>query len=214
MSAAKNLLIETVEEKLAKIYRFPLITSAVPFLMTKEQIVSENSDALAPRAAVFLTQVEDTMEIGIYIQDELLNILDEHNPHIELHAHNLDAYCVLIEELSHFHLLLQRCETGRGVSKLELEWQGEIDKLLIAGLLMSEQKNESCFKELYRSIFEDSTVSNDPVYQEASHYAAKCWHRLLPKCRHLPQVPQHILPVLQAAYRGCWTKKMRIIQGL
>jgi len=214
MSTAKKLLIETVEETLGSIYRFPLITSAVPFLMNKDQIVNESSEAQTPRAAVFLTQVEDTMEIGIYIQDELLRILDTHNPHRELNAHNLDAYCVLIEELSHFHLLLHRSEIGRGVSKLELEWQGEIDKLLIAGLLMSEQKNESCFKDLYRSIFEESTVSSDPVYQEASHYAAKCWHRLLPKCRHLPHVPQQIIPVLQDAYRGCWTKKVRIIQGL
>ncbi|MBC7533045.1 MAG: hypothetical protein H7318_15845 [Oligoflexus sp.] len=214
MSAAKKLLIETVEEKLATIYRFPLITSAVPFLMNKEQIISESSEVQPPRAAVFLTQVEDTLEIGIYIQDELLRILDTHNPHHELNTHNLDAYCVLIEELSHFHLLLQRSEIGRGVSKLELEWQGEIDKLLLAGLLMSEQKNESCFKSLYRSIFEDSTVSSDPVYQEASHYAAKCWHRLLSKSRHHRQVAHEIMPVLQAAYQGCWTKKMRIIQGL
>lgn len=214
MTAAKKLLIESVEEQLARIYRFPLITSAVPFLMSKDQLVNGSSDIVAPRAAVFLTQVEDALEIGIYIQDEVLEILDRHHPHNELNLHNLDAYCVLIEELSHFHLLLQRCKNGRGVSKLELEWQGEIDKLLIAGLLMSEQRKMSCFKDLHKTIFEECTLSADPVYQEASHYAAKCWHRLLPKCRELSAVPKQILPVLQDAYDASWTKKIRIIQNL
>lgn len=214
MSAAETLLIESIEEKLARIYRFPLATSAVPFMMKKEQLVTESPEVKAPRAAVFLTQAADAMEICIYVEAQLLQTLSRHNPHHELNHHNLDAYCVLIEELSHFHLLLQRSQEGRGVSQLELEWQGEIDKLLIAGLLMSEQKQESCFRDLHRSIFEESALSDDPVYQEASHYAAKCWHRLLPKCRQLSQIPQHIIPILQAAYQGSWTKKIRIIQGL
>jgi len=207
-------LIEQVEERLARIYRFPLVTSAVPFFMKKEQFVATSPEVSPPRAAVFLTQTAETLDIGIFIEDGLLRILHEHDPNRELNSENLDAYCVLIEELSHFHLLLQRSQSERGVSQLELEWQGEVDKLLLAGLLMSEQKQTSCFKELHHSLFEASILSEDPVYQEASHYAAKCWHRLLPRCHNLQQLSLHLLPVLQSAYHGSWPHKLRLIQSL
>ncbi len=212
MIAAK--LIEQVEEQLARIYRFPLLTSAVPYFMSQEQLITESPSVKAPRAAVFLTQSQDDLQIGIHIEAQLFEVLLRHDPQHELNRQNLDAYCVLIEELSHFHLLLHRSQNERGVSQLELEWQGEIDKLLIAGLLMSEQRKASCFEQLYRSIFEDCSLSEDPVYQEASHYAAKCWHRLLPRCRDLDRLARHLLPILQSAYQGNWTHKVRIIQGL
>ncbi|MBC7661662.1 MAG: hypothetical protein H7249_18350 [Chitinophagaceae bacterium] len=214
MSAAAGKLIQAVEEQLATLYRFPLVTSAVPFLMKSEQF-ERTGEARAPRAAVFFTQTSDTLDIGIFIDPELLDTLDAYDPKIQLSSHNLDAYCVLIEELSHFHLLLQRSEEGRGISQLELEWQGEIDKLLIAGLLMSEQRQTSCFQNLHRLIFEEGVlISQDPVYQEASHYAAKCWHRLLPKSQRLTDVRGHVLPILQKAYKANWDHKFRIIRDL
>lgn len=217
MSAAlARNLIEDVEQKLGAIYRFPLHTSAVDFFMKEDQFVKELGPKASspPRAAVFLSQKADEMEIGIYIEQKLFDILQEHDPKIELNSHNLDAYCVLIEELSHFHLLLQRSEQDRGVSQLELEWQGEVDKLLIAGLVMSQQRQKSCFQDLHRSIFEESQLSVDPMYQEASHYAAKCWHRLLPKCGRLREIPKEILPVFHKAYHSSWNQKLRLIHSL
>jgi hypothetical protein len=215
-AALAQNLIEDVEQKLGAIYRFPLQHSAVDFFMQEEQFVKEQraEPSAPPRAAVFLVQKADEMEIGIYIEPKLFDILRKHDPKIELNSHNLDAYCVLVEEISHFHLLLQRSEQGRGVSQLELEWQGEVDKLLIAGLLMSEQKRKSCFQDLHRSIFEEAQLSADPVYQEASHYAAKCWHRLLPKCGRLREIPKEILPVFHKAYHSNWNQKLRLIHSL
>mgnify|MGYP001619269527 FL=1 len=63
-------LIQDVEDQLAAIYRFPLVTSAVPFFMNPEQLVKETADLPTPRAAVFLTQTPETLDIGIFIEQQ------------------------------------------------------------------------------------------------------------------------------------------------
>ncbi len=207
-------LIEAVEERLAALYRFTLPMSASGFLMPAEQLVAQNG-AKPPRAAVFLTQKDDELEIGLYLEEALQAILTRHDPKVELNEHNLDAYCALIEELSHFHLLLQRAADGRSVSQLELEWQGEVDKLLLSGLLMSEQRQVPCFRLLHHRIFEQAQLTApEPHYEEAAHYAAKYWHRLLPHTHASRSIQGRVLPLLQETYQADWQRKVRIIRTL
>ena len=134
------------------------------------------------RAAVYLLEQpgknqheEQELFIGVYFHPDLINIVLKQDPLYKLDMYNLDAFCVIIEEISHFHMIVQRASAERHVSKLELEWQGEIDKFLITALILSHKNPHLNLTVLQKHLFENVRISNEARYQEANYRAAKFW---------------------------------------
>jgi hypothetical protein len=120
---------------------------------------------------------------------------------------NLDAFCILVEELSHFHLLLNRVDAGRPVTRSELELQGELDKLLICARLLKRQSGDYHVVALARTLYDRAEiVAADPEpYVQATKYAARFWFAASEDGPDDPQVKER----LRALYNADWTEKRR-----
>lgn len=98
-----------------------------------------------------LAQDGDSVSLGVVLDEDVSERLAESDPRRRLDRANLGPFCTLAEEVSHFLYLLYCARAARSVTELELELQGEIDKYLMAALLLSLQ-NEGAFSSRLREL--------------------------------------------------------------
>ena len=172
------------ETCLSDYYELNPPSQALPFLVDREEFFQLTNRKPSSRAEVCLlrdTDHEDDDEgyfLGIYFSEQIRQTLTRKPPFESLTRENLDAFCVLVEELSHFHLILQRSVFQRQVSRLELEWQAEIDKVLVCALLLKEQAGSWNLDPLTHILFEEARLVNQSHYHEAHRQAAGFWRNV------------------------------------
>lgn len=187
MPSPLSVIVYGIENMLSSYYAFAPVSSAAPFLINDESLAvlakekNLDSEGFSPaRGSVLLVDDgnEDGMFIGIHIADQIASALESRDPLHALDAANLDGFCLLIEEISHFHLILNRMVDGKNVSRLELEWQAEIDKLLIASMTLKAQYGSAHRLHLARTLFDDALITSEKkeLYETATRYAAKFWY--------------------------------------
>ena len=126
------------------------------------------------------------VELSVFLDAALLARLEAADPLSDLRNDNLADFCIAAEGVSHFVHLIWRAEHARQTTQFELELQAEIDKFLLAALLLREQQAMQPGPELHRKLFERIRFHDtlDAValvrYRDANHYAGKY-------CRHLHQ---------------------------
>jgi len=179
MMSALLRLIEIVENNLALFYSFAKSANANDHIIDRDRLEQGNWPSFAGQGAVTLAESNNSDEIflGISFAEEVVQALGAQNPADILNSKNLNAACVVIEEVSHFHLIINRAKQGLQVSQLELEWQGEIDKLLVCGMLLHEQCGLPHLLPLARQIYDQAVIIgiDNQRYQEATKYAARFW---------------------------------------
>jgi len=210
-------IIDDVERRLAAFYGFAPQSRAAAHVVTREELRTSLGDRIRTlpefhgRAGVFLAfdDAEDNLYIGIHFADEIRSRLEAVDPTVRLSEQNLDAFCVLIEEISHFHLILNR--TDLGVSKLELEWQGEIDKLLICAELLATQSGNDHLAALARRLFDtaDIVAEDHELYWEATRYAARFWFQAVREGHLSPRLKQ----LLRRSYQAAWADKLALLES-
>lgn len=216
MSSNLKKTIQAVESALAKSYGFSNEMSVVDYLLDFEAARQLKSNE---RGAVLIYQdpKSDDLEVGVYFDPTIIDHLKNSNPLESLHADNLDAFCVLIEEISHFHLVTNRAQKGRGVSRLELEWQGEIDKVLLAGNFLLQQTGFSHLPQLAQLIFDHSVCysKDEDLYEEAVHYAARHWYQLIADFKGAAPKQQWVLAchAFRTTYDLQWSDKLSSLQS-
>jgi hypothetical protein len=210
-------MIQRIENELAASYGFPIAVSASDCLTQSAEaaaVASENRAALILRS----DPAQDELQLGLYFNPDLIASIEEGNPLERLDNHNLDAFCVAVEEVSHFHLVIHRAQSRQGVSLLELEWQGEVDKLLIAGRFLEQQTGDPHLPQLTRMIFDHShcyTAQQD-LYEEAHRLAARYCYKLLPQLQVAPsrQRASRLRDACRQTYELLWAEKLRTIDRL
>jgi len=213
----RRSIIAQTERRLADSYQFPINSSALDFELEPEALASLQKSNTPARGAVYLYQApdEEELSLGFFVSHEVLNPLSEQDPFERLDANNIDAFWVLVEELSPFHLIVNRASQGRKLTLLELEWQGEIDKVLMSGKLILEQTGQPHFEQLSYHLHRSCrSVGSDPLlYERASYYAAAYWRLLMPTLRGLSSAQQVSFAQhqCQAAYHELWCEKFRRI---
>lgn len=187
MSNILSKTVSEIEQQLASFYGFALRVSASDHLVTKKDLLASLGPTVATqpewqaRAGVWLLSGDEASKddffIGIHIGDEIAESLAIADPRQGLDNSNLDAFCVVIEEISHFHLIVNRAIADRQVSKLELEYQGEIDKLLVCAMTLSQQAGDPHLLPLARLLYDQAIIcsSNTTLYWEATKHAAQFW---------------------------------------
>lgn len=215
-------LVSSVERLLSDYYAFTPIAEAHSFLLDDLSLkqLSEteriNPEDFSPGrgSVIFLNEKNDEeMFIGVHIADKIVAMLEGNDPITNLDGKNLDHFCVLVEELSHFHLILNRIADGKTVSRLELEWQAEIDKLLISSILLKEQSGKAHKPQLSLVLFDHATTlsSNKELYDTATKYAAKFWRNVAADNNwHDSEVRQFLLK----NYHLSWDAKRSNIENL
>jgi hypothetical protein len=213
-------LLQEVEGLLSKFYGFDIHTSAKDHLIQKSELqaASAQSDTwITPpthRASVLLSHPsENELYISIYLAEDIISKFKHSSPFTQLSEGNLDAFCVLIEELSHFHLILNRAVLKQQVSQIELEWQAEIDKVLVCASMIAHQQGRSQLLLLQKKLFSQATFFTEQSrYLEANHLAAALWKKLSLQMneRESPIESHSVKAVLRDLYRRPWNEKFSL----
>lgn len=179
-----------------------------------------SQSSLDPSTSQVLVHVADDgageshCDIALYFPDRVQQGFASDDPLGGLRLSNLDSLWQVIEELSHFLLIATRCQNDLSTSMLELEWQGEIDKVLIAAQVLAEQHGKSQALDLAALLNHHCRfTSADAVYEQAQFLAQKFWytHQHALDNHNPPAANEALVARLRSLYPLNWHEKLRAI---
>ena len=153
-------LIAALEASYFKIYHLENHPSVLDFQISDEELsqlanFSNNSFVSSNGNIVFVEDLEaEEMHIGFHLSDKMLDSLKELLSAKDICLFHLNAICTCIEEMSHFHLLINRAQKNRSTSQLELEYQAEIDKAVLTSIFFRNQwqiEADQVFEEVFKT---------------------------------------------------------------
>jgi hypothetical protein len=124
--------------------------------------------------------------VSLYLQQEIIDRLDENDPTARLDQHNLADFWTALEGLSHFTYFVHRASNDRAVTLLEMELQAEVDKFIATAALLRRQ-GERLPRQLHEWLFADTRFADElsadeqERYAQANRYAAKYCKKLWPR---------------------------------
>lgn len=204
-----------IEETIAEYYAFDLLATAPHHLVSRQQLrrVVDNVDCYpewqTPGAVWLDQQQDDTVYISIHLDRQISETITNINPYQTLSNANLNDFCVIVEEVSHFHLLVNKIHHGIALPKLELELQGEIDKILICAELLYRQTGRCYLPPLVRKICDEAYLINDDLYQQANRHVARFFYRSLPNIEHTKS--RRLQQFLRKNYLQPWQDKVHTL---
>lgn len=182
MKKSLTPIAKKVEADLSQYYGFEIISSVTNHFVSDQEIHSNipetDTEQAKPRGSVWVVNdTDDEMFVGVNIAEEVTQNLESKNPLESLHNENLEDFSILVEEISHFHLILNRATQRLEVSQVELEYQGEMDKLLISAMLLQEQCGDPHIIPLARKLYDNAIIvaQDKERYWEATKHAARFW---------------------------------------
>ncbi len=166
----------------------------------------------APPAALYVAPpsgAEDTLSLGIYLNPDVHSQLGNlPNGPTEWTRSQFAAFSVAAEEISHFRYVVHHVPAGRGVSQLELELQGEIDRFLLAHFALKQP-----FSNLFQKFFEDfhwlkKLGAEERARYEEAHRLAKAY--IVQNCSLLEdsKAREKLLAKVRAFYRASFSEKI------
>ena len=101
----------------------------------------------------------------------------------------------------------------KSVNRLELEWQAEVDKLLISSIVLKNQNGVSNQNQLALALFDQAitTSSKKELYETATRYAAKFWFEAL---KNSTWTDQKVRAFLLRNYHLNWEDKRMNLENL
>lgn len=216
----RAMILRRMQALLARLYDAPVAHDVDDFLVTDRDelatLIGEDDARSASDEQVFLIQEEDTLRIGVFIDQSVLDRLQRSNPLHALCDENLHDYCTALEGVSHFHYLMWSLTRARSVSLLELELQAEVDKYASAVALLTQQRQGRLPATLHARLFH--TVSFLPNldeisrrrYEEANRHAARFCRSLEQRYLHARRLrPELWLAELRQFFRCGHQEKIR-----
>lgn len=162
------------------------------FLITDRKAVNRmqpNAQAADSPEQLLVHQDGEWLSMALFIEPEVLDRLNSHDPLQALHTENITQFCIALEGVSHFLYLAWRAGFDRAVSLLELELQAEIDKYVSLAGLLARQRADGMPADLMRCLFDavGFDASLDAVasrrYRAANAYARRYCMRLQERYR-------------------------------
>ena len=209
-------LASDLHNKLCRFYHLPVMTDIKQHLIIGNECEQVGLNQKSFRAATLVDQTcKDTLHIGIHVDQNLADALNQSPPLRQLGMYNLDPFCVIAEEVSHFTMLCHHANHERSVTALELEFQAELDKVILSALVLFQQQGDSHWQPLVRRIFDYGTITvPDRHYEIANRHAARFWHYV---AGHLPT---HISAdditdfrnLMRKQYRANWQEKQILFE--
>ena len=124
------------------------------------------------------------LDLGLYLDPELLARLAGSQPLERLTDDNLEDFCTALEGVSHFNCVVFNATRDRPVSLLSLEMQAEIDKYAVSVLVAGTQRGGRLVRGLHARLFGqvrlreglDATLA--ALYATANRHAARFCRQL------------------------------------
>lgn len=182
-------MLASLQRQLERIYEVEIPHSVEDFLITDPQLLNElrgreACDQSEIEEQLLVVQDGESVDIALYVDNEVVNRLAQDDPRSCLHDGNLSDYCTAMEGVSHFLYLTWNAGHERGVSLMELEMQAEIDKYVSTAFLFGMQGSGQVPANLYRWLFENPNFDNSldrpsmERYRDANYYASQYCARL------------------------------------
>ena len=182
-------MLAQLQRQLERIYEIEIPHSVDDFLFTDLEVLKnlqgpDEFDESIVEERLLVVQDGDNVDVALYMDSEVVNRLTQDDPGSCLHDGNLADYCTAMEGVSHFLYLIWNAGYERGVSRMELEMQAEIDKYVSTAVLFGQQASGRVPSSLHRWLFEnpefDSSLDRVSMerYRDANYYASKYCARL------------------------------------
>ena len=149
MSGGLGGLLVEVQRRLESLYALEPQAPVTDFLIPLDQA----SGYPGGGSRTLVTQKGDDVSLGVVLDDAVCARIAAADPRVHLDGDNLDPFCVVTEEVSHFVYLFFCASAARQVTRLELELQGEVDKYLSAVFLLSLQNEGAVAPGLREMLF-------------------------------------------------------------
>lgn len=176
------MILKQIQDQLEAFYLLETDHNVEDFLIVAAPTSDGKIGSRLAQEALFLKQTPGAMEIGLYVDPEIVGRLQTCDPYQNLGEQNFNAFCVAAEGVSHFLYLLKNIASGEPVTRLEIELQAEVDKFLLAALLFRRQEEgvpEFLFERLFENFHWEGGLTETEVlrYKEANRLATKfCAH--------------------------------------
>jgi hypothetical protein len=124
----------------------------------------------APREQLLVKQhLDGDLQLGLFVDERTLENLAMRDPRRRLDDSNLQDFLFALEGVSHFVYLVHRARQARPVSAVELELQAEVDKYLVALLVIWSQNGDPP-SDLRRRLFARIHFAGDLSREERERY--------------------------------------------
>jgi hypothetical protein len=177
------MLLNRLQRYLETIYEVRSGYQVTDFLINDPELARDIDDSETarelPEKLLIRKQGEETLNIALYLDPDLLRRLEENDPTCALHGENLHDFWVALEGISHFLYFTWNAGYERRVSLLEMELQGEVDKYILAAFLFYSQQQGAVPARLHQHLFHnvdyDSRLNAAELqrYRSANYFAAK-----------------------------------------
>lgn len=214
-------MLRPLQHLLETIYDAPCGHDVRRFLLTeRDQLPRSRRDEAADEELI-LVQGKRSCRLGLYIDGAVLARLAEQDPLKALTGRNIADFWTALEGVSHFSYLMWNAGHARGVSQLELELQGEVDKYIAAFWLLRAQHPEHRPRELHPALFERTQVdprlppASQQLYAAATRHAARFCARLESALlSNRPALRRAAIAALRRFYRLGVTRKLQHIEQI
>jgi hypothetical protein len=180
------MLLGKLETMLHELYALEVGYAVSDFLITDEAVArSLDTGGRNVDEKLLIAEADGEADVALYLDRELLERLDRHDPLTRLDADNLADFWAALEGVSHFTYYAWNATRDKDVSLFELELQAEVDKFVTTARLLREQTGRDP-AGLHGWLFDSPTLANDldenerERYRRANRYAAKYCRRLRP----------------------------------
>lgn len=222
-------IVRKIDRALKRIYNLDNHFWAERFLLRgPSQVIARRHAGL--QGAIFvqggslqdLSAVDgDDLAVAIYFSDPVRKELSDKKKwkSTDWSASQMSAFAVATEEISHFNYLIHNAMTGRAISQLELELQGEVDKFLLAYFALSTRNDQpgQVFEALFQQLFERFHWAENMTEEQKERYAEanRCAQQFILKCRNdlaTTSSSERVFKILRQFYRLSAAEKMSFVR--
>lgn len=202
-------VITRMQRELEAIYGLALPWRVEDFLLGPDAPRPRRAGAAGPKEVLLVRQDEEGLQLGLYLDPSLLELLSAHDPDDPSPAvitDSLGAFTTALEGVSHFVYLAYRALRDEPVSLLDLETQAEVDKFVTSLLHLWRRGRKEGSAQLRERLFHEVRYHPELNRDEESRYRtanelARGYCRRL-EARFLTQgSPEGLLREVRRAYR-------------
>ena len=178
------MLLRKLEAMLHELYALEVGYAVSDFLITDAALAgSLDAGGRTVDEKLLIAEADGEADVAVYLERELLERLDRHDPLTKLDGANLADFWSALEGVSHFTYYAWNAARDKTVSLFELELQAEVDKFVTTAMLLREQTGRAP-NGLHGWLFDSPTLAQElddeerERYRRANRYAAKYCSRL------------------------------------
>ena len=178
------MLLRKLERMLHELYALEVEYAVSDFLITDPELARRlDSGGRKVDEKLLIAEADGEADVALYLERELLDRLDRHDPLTKLDRDNLADFWAALEGVSHFTYYAWNAARDKAVSLFELELQAEVDKFVTSAKLLREQTGREP-GGLHGWLFDSTTLVAElnererERYHRANRYAAKYCQRL------------------------------------